>query len=472
MPTLLDLPNELLCKILEHIYPDDIPNFSLACKDIYSVAEDAVKIHLGREDTYEDIVLDGCHRHRENAHPLPLIREMCMDWRVGEYVKTLTIGCCGPCLDPAGFPVKETVEDTQQYKSEKRRDNKLNRRVMPTIRHYIEEKAVEWCLPPPSRFGVESLCDEAERGERSAMFALLLLFFLPNLEAICLSQYTWSALHLKDTILSMSKRDPQQSSRARKPFMSLKEVDLRGSPQDFIGEDADVLLWFTALPSMQKLYGDYVVGQWQPIEEWTIQPHTSNVTEIRLSNSAIRSEHLEQLFLGIRSLKKFTYHHNGQLAGGMEFKAHTILAALLRHAEHSLTFLAMFGNCDTFEEEDDGLDDLWCFQVLKELRLSIGIYQEALPYRVAPDGSRSKEDFKPLVQALPRSIETVSLSGVKEFRHVAALFVDFAKKKDLQLPNLKKIRFRGRYSEGNDGDWAQLMEMCEGLGVTLETILS
>ena len=472
MPTLLDLPNELLCKILDHIYPDDIPNFSLTCKDIYLVAEDTVKLHLDREDTYEDIVLHGCHRHRDNAHPLHLIKEMCMDWRVGEYVKTLTIECCGPCLDPAGFPGKENAEDTRRYKSEKKRDKNLNRKIVPAIRHYIEEKAIEWCLPPPSRFGVESLCDEAERGERSAMVALLLLFFLPNLEAICLFQYTWTALHLGDTILSMSKRDPQQSSRARKPFMSLKQVDLRGSRQDLIGEDVDVLIWFTALPSMQKLCGDYVVGHWQPVEEWTILPHTSNVTEIRLSNSAIQSEYLEQLFLGIRSLEKFTYHHNEEMAEGMEFKAHTILAALLRHAKHSLNFLAIFGSCDTFEEEDDGLDDLQCFQVLKELRLNIGIYYEALPYRVAPDGRRSREDFQPLVYALPRSIEILSLCGVKEFRHVAALFVDFAEEKDLRLPNLNKVRFLGRYREGNDGDWAQLREMCEGLGVTLETKLS
>ena len=472
MPKLLDLPNELLCKIFDHLYPDDIPNFALTRKDIYLVVKDAVKLHLDREDTYEDIVLHGCHRHEDNAHPLHSIKEMCIDWRVGEYVKTLTIECCGPCLDPARFPGEESAEDTLRYKSEKKRDKRLNRQIMPAIRHYIEEKAMEWCLPPPSCFEVESLCDEAERGERSAMVALLLLFFLPNLEAICLSQYTWSALHLRQTILSMSKRDPQQSSRARKPFMSLKQVELCGSRENSIGEDVDVLIWFTALPSMQKLYGDYVEGHWQLVEEWTILPHSSNVTEIRLSNSAIQSEHLEQLFLGIRSLERFTYHHNEQLAEGMEFKAHTILAALLRHAGHSLTFLAMFGNCDTFEEEDDGLIDLLLFQVLKELRLNMGIYQEALPWNVAPDGSRSREDFQPLVHALPRSIEIVSLCGVTEFRHVAALFVEFAEQKDLRLPNLNKIRFRGRFVKGYDEDWAQLREMCEGLGVMLETIFS
>ena len=470
MPTLLDLPNELLCKILDHIYPDDIPNFSLACRDVYFVAEDAVKLHLDREDTYEDIVLHGCHRHKVNAHPLHLIKEMCMDWRVGEYVKTLTIECCGPCLDPARFPGKEDVEDTRRYRSEKRRDNNFNQRVMSSIRHYIEEQAVQWCMPPPSLFGVMSLCDEAERGERSAMVALLLLFFLPNLEAICLSQYARSALYLRDTILSMSKRDPQQSSRARKPFMSLREVDVVGSPHDLIGEDFDVLIWFTALPSMRRLHGDYIGGHRQPVGEWTFLPHTSNVTEIHLSNSAIQSEHLEQLFLGIRSLERFTYHHVEQMAGGMEFKAHKILAALLRHARHSLNFLAMFGGSDTFEEEDDGLLDLEGFQVLKEVRLNIGIYYEALPYDVAPDGRRNPEDFQPFVYALPRSIETVSLCGVKEFRHVAALFVDFAKNKDLRLPNLKKVRFRGRYNEGDDGDWTRLREMCDGLGVSLETI--
>ena len=110
-----------------------------------------------------------------------------------------------------------------------------------------------------------------------------------------------------------------------------------------------MLIWLTALPSLQKLYGNYVGSHWQPAEEWIILPHTSNVTEIRLSNSAIQSEHLEQLFLAVRSLERFTYHHNEQMAGAMKFKAHKILAALVRHAKHSLNFLALFGNCDTFE---------------------------------------------------------------------------------------------------------------------------
>ena len=472
MPTILDLPNELLLKILDHIFPDDIPNFALTCKDVYEVAEDAVKLHLAREDTYEEVVLHGCHRHGDNAHPLPLIQEMCMDWRIGEYVKTLTIDCCGPWLDPARFHGKDHVEDIRRYKNEKKADNNLNQEVMPAIRGYIEEKANEWCLPPPNCFGVRSLCDEAERGERSAMVSLLLLFFLPNLEAICLSRYTWSISHLRDTILSMSKRDPQQSSRARKPFSSLKEVDLRGSRQDLVGEDADVLTWFTALPSMEKLYGDYVVGHWQPVEERTILPHTSNVTEIRLSNSAVQSEHLEQLFLGIRSLERFTYHHNEQMAEGMEFKAHKILAALLRHAKHSLRFLAMFGDSGTFEEADEGSMDLQGFQALKEVRLNIGTYYEALRFDVAPDGRRRFDDFQPLIYALPRSIEVVSLCGIKIFRHVRALFVGFAEKKDVRLPRLNKVRFRGNYVHGHDEEWAQLRELCEGLGVTMETKLS
>ena len=472
MPTILDLPNELLCEIFDHIYPDDIPNFALTCKDIYEVAEDAVKLHLAREDTYEEVVLHGCHRHGDNAHPLSLIKEMCMDWRVGEYVKTLTIDCCGLWFDPARFRDKENLEDARRFQSARRTDNDLNRKIMPSIRRCIEEKANEWCLPPPDCFGVKSLCDEAERGERSSMVSLLLLFFLPNLEAICLSQYTWSALHLRDTVFSMSRRDPEQSSRARKPFMSLKEVDLRGSRQDLIGEDVDVLICFTALPSMQRLHGEYVAGHWRPVNEWTILPHTSNVTEIRLSNSAIQSEHLEQLFLGIRSLERFTYHHDEQMAEGMEFKAHKILAALLRHAKHSLRFLAIFGDSDTFEEEDDGTMDLQGFQALKEVRFNIGTYYEALPYDVAPDGRRRIDDFQPLVYALPRSIEVVSLCGIKKFRHIAHLFVDFAEKKDVRLPNLNKVRFRGRYVHGHDEEWAQLRKMCEGLGVTMETKLS
>ena len=464
MAALLGLSNELLFKIIDQIHPNDLPKFSLICKDIYRVAKDAVETHLDRVDTYENLVLHGCHRHQANAHPLPLIKEMCMDWRIGEYVKTLTVECCGPPRDPARFPEEEDIEDTQKYTLEKKEDNLVNRSIMPAILDYVKEKADEWCIPPPNCFEIESLCKEGEEGDRSAMIALLLLLFLPNLEAIRFSQFTWGALYLKRTIISMSERDPQQGLRARKPFSNLKQVDIRGSRRSSRGKDFNVFIWFAALPSMRTLRGDVIGDHRQPFERCTIPPHTSNVTEISISNSAIHPVNLEQLLLRINSLERFTYGHNESMAGGQGLKVYTILNMLFDHAKHSLKFLALYGERCAFD---------WAayrahfhgFGALEELRLNTWLF---VSFRVASDRLRIREDVQPLVYALPLSIERITFFAVDDFSHVTALFFDFTEKKPSRLPRLNNIKIEGYCSEANDEDWAQLREMCRKLGVTLE----
>ena len=465
MPPLLDLPNELLFKIIDHIHPDDLPNFSLTCKDIYHLAGDAVELHLHRQGFYEDVLLHGCHRHKNNKHPLDLIKKMCMDWKIGEYVKTLTFECCQPPSNPIMFPEHEDMEDIRKYEVERRKDNTKNRAIMPAILGYIKEKAPEWSLSSPTFFGVEALCEEAEKGERSAMLALLLLLFLPNLHTIHLFHYTCCALFLKHTIISMPEQHFQQHSRARTPFANLKYVGLWGSRYNLRSEHFEVLMWFAALPSVRNLYGHCVAALGEPEEEWTIPPHTSNVTHIYLSNSAVRFEYLEHLLLGIKSLESFSYEHDKEMMAGMGMKAHKIFTALLQHAKQSLKVLELLGGCRVRAKDEDVID-LQAFEVLKELRLNIWIYVELLPYRGDPANRRDREDFQPLVYALPSSIEILELTYPRSFGHVAALFVDFAEKKDLRLPNLHTINFHCGYI-GNDEDWVPLREMCEQLGVTL-----
>lgn len=466
MPALLDLSNELLFKIIDQIHPDDVPHFSLTCKDIHHVAKEAVELHLEREETYEDVVLDGCHRHKDNDHPVDFIKELCMDWRIGQYVKTLTVNCCAPPVNPDWFPEEEDKEDTRKYEVEKRDDNIITRAVMPAIMGSIKEKAPEWTLSSPTFFGVEGLCSEAEDGDRSAMLALLLWVFLPNLEAIRLSRYTWDITFLKHAIESMSAQGLQQNSRASTPFTNLKRVYLCGSRGASWGENFEAFRWFAELPSMRKLDGDYVAGILRPEEEWKIPPHTSKVTHLRLIKSVVISECLEHLLLGIKSLESFAYEHNLEMTGGIGVEAHKILTALLRHAKHSLRKLRLYGGCDLREENER--IDLRGFEVLKELWVNVGIYVELLPYHGDPSGRRDREDYQPLVSALPSSIEIVWFSNPTCFHHVAALFVDFAEKKDLCLPNLREVSFCCDRI-GNDEDWALLREMCEQLGVTLGT---
>ena len=165
---LLDLSNELIYKIIDHIYSDDIINFSLTRKEVHDLAKDAVSLHRERKKTYERIVLDGCHRHQDPAHPLQVLKDLCMDGRIGTYVEMFTVECCTPPLDPCMYPEKEDKEDTRQFEFERIEDRIMTQRAMEAIQGYVDEYAVElglwlWYL---HGFRSDELCSKAARGDR------------------------------------------------------------------------------------------------------------------------------------------------------------------------------------------------------------------------------------------------------------------------------------------------------------------
>ena len=491
MPPLLDLSNELLYKIVDHIHPDDILNFSLCRKEIYLLAKDAVSLHVQRKRIYENILLHGCHRHEHNHHPLQLLRDICMDWRVGEYPKNLTIECChhpnnvGICVEDID------EEDIAEFKSEKGWDDVICQTTMRAIQGYIEENAAELGFPILNhahrgpyydndyhfdRFNVRLSCMQAEKGDRDAMLALLLLF-VPNLERICLARSTWDAECLESAIDWVAFQKLKQNPRARKLLMNLSRVRFLGYDDpdmlyaDGQGENFERFMSFAALPSMRTMFGDFVEGIHDGEWKWEFPPHTSNVTEIILHHSAVKAQFLSNLLVGIQALKRFTYDHNIELSGGRGMKPHEILPALLEHARHSLEYLHVTGDCE-FGDEDSVTYNrcLQGFEVLKEVYLGCTVYA-GFYCEGPPDIISSRQNFLPLVYILPPSIETVSIHGYRVLRHATELLADLAGEKQLRVPKLNKIFFVDSDDwEWDDGVCAPAMKrMCEKVGVKLET---
>ena len=464
MPALLDLSNELLLKIIDQIHPDDIPNFSLTCKDIHHVAKDAVKFHLDREETYEDVVLDGCPRHEDYDHPLEFIKEMCMDWRIGEYVKNLRIECCSPPVGRDNIPEEEYEEDLRKYEKELREDNIMSQTTMQVIQPYVEEKAVERKFTYPTRIDMELLCSEAASGKRMEMIALLLLF-IPNLKSLELIKCSPVTTHLREMIFTISEE--QWSFGVRKLLTNLESVMLEGDSDNGIAPALEPLLWFAAIPSVRTLHGYYVHGVLGAPYKMTLPPKSSNVKKVCLLDSAVREDVLEQLLVGIDSLESFTYSHNTDIAKGQGMNARKILSALHQYAKHSLKFLDLWGFCEPARESGDTISNLKGFEVLKELQLSSSVFVEMLHWHETPEGRCRVKDFQPLVDFLPPSIEQVKFFRFPDFGYDQALFVDFNEEKDRCLPNLTEIIFYGRKIEGGEEYWANVVEACEKVGVKL-----
>lgn len=464
MPELLDLPNEILDKIVDQIHPDDIINFSLSRLRIYRVARDAVSLHLERKTTYEDVVLHGCHRHADNAHPLRLIQDICTDWRIGEYPKVLMIECCHHPLGPDFVPEDQHDEkDTRMYEAEKREDDIINDTTMQVIQGDIEDKYVELGFPYPTHFDVDIMCIEAVRGERSAMLGLLLLF-VPNLEELCLDRFTLSALYLHPAVGPMSELNVRRSPGARKPLMKLSVITFLGSDNNvWGGENFEAFGWFSALPSLRQIKGRFVEGHDEPLTNWT---DTSNVTEILLRQSAVYAKNVAQLLIGIKALTHFTYEYKQGWNQRME--ACKIVAALHQYAKHSLEYLSLTGS---YEGNDDMKNPcLQGFEVLKQFYLQGDIYTELLSYRdLSPGRGSDRKEIQPLVYVMPASIERIGIFQDGVSGHTSDLLVDFAEEKDLRLPKLNKVMILDFGTNLIEDGGEAMRGICEKVGVSLET---
>ena len=469
MPSLLELSNEILYEIIERIHPDDIISFSLSRLHLHRLAEKAVALHLQRKRIYENVLLHGCHRHEDNAHPLKLMQEMYMDWRVGEYIKCLTFECCHHPNGVDDAHEEEDANDIKTFEVEKRVDDTICQTTMQAIQGYIKEKVVQLGFIPqttyPYGFNVRKACQDAETGTREAMLALL-FFFVPNLEDICLARSTRSTWHVQEAIRSISSQKLQQNPRAQKVLKNLSQVRFLGYDNDEDlysderGEDVEVFMSFAALPSMRTMLGDFVAGTDEPADVWPFAPHTSNVTEIILRNSAVEAGYLKELLAGIKSLKRFTYDHNNSLtdAGAMETLG--IIEALHDHAKHSLEYLALTGTWDPHGGRSEiqpcsGL--LREFETLKEFVLHSSVY---IQYAVMIGN---------LVDLLPPSVETVQLLGADVPQNLIGRLKDFFEQKQQRLPRLKKLVL-GRSHRHGPAVWERrLRERLEEIGVELVT---
>ena len=479
MPQLLDLANEILYKIVDQIHPNDIVNFSLCRKDIHELAKNAVALHVRRKRILENIVLHGCHRHRPNSHPIGLIRDICMDWRNGEYTKSLIIQCChNPDSTPEDDDPDQYEEDARLYETEKKEDDKCVQSVMQSIQDYIEEKVVESGIPTlsqlrrgekhtddtvsRSRFDVEDACEHVKKGRRDTMLALLLLF-LPNLERLQLAQFTWGVFDLLSMIDLISPQNLQGVPRSRRPLMNLSQVYLLGSDDNRAGEDFNLFMPFAALPSMRSINGAFVEGQ-DMINDWIFAPHTSSITEITLRESAVRPECLAEMIGAIKVLKRFVYDYTVNYDAGVAMHIQNIIGILLEHAKHCLEFLQITGDWNLRIGERGShpcKGSLRGFEVLKEVVLDSYVYVEPasdgdpgyIPNNII-NGENSGYTVRSLVEVLPPSIETIQLVGSELAEHVPRFLRHLLEQKELRLPRFRTLVIRMKdYRPGSEWEW-------------------
>ena len=455
MPNILNLPKELLRRIIHYVPRFDLLSLALCQKFIYAMTNEHLKQHLALRKRYsslnfgcfnEEYDIDTCD---DTKSALLFLGHIIEDPEIAYYPTVVRMGGCfpedEPTLDPDGF--KEIIETRQAFIT------KHSDFLKTIIRecNFITDEEKE---SPPIQ-------DLNLRREVVAMAFLLTL--LPKLKSLTMQRWSVAdeSYHVRDLFQRVAGANLGITSLGHdRALTQLREFSI-DSTREF-GDSMELFGQFALLPSMRVLRGHKVAGMQF---EWPrgFPPRSSQVTEVNIDHGFISGGAFEALLSGISALKKFKYYHAGSLWGGVKYDAAGIVEALRKYAGSTLQSLDL----ETYEElldpeadeEDTSVEEsamqlvgsLGLFKALRSLRIENTAFQmpqhDDNTYTANEGISDKAEDEGPtmerLVDLLPRSIVSLTLIQVMDDKDIQELLRDMAVLKTERLPQLKRITFEG-----------------------------
>lgn len=433
MAILLDLANELLLQILDCLPPIELVSFAMSCKHINTLAQDNLILHRQRIERYQDVILWGCSRHQDQPHPILLLRDICNDWKVAYYARSLTIECCG--RDQLGLI---------SYRNNARgahipRDieKSVLKSVLPEITIPVRKMlsmAFQW-----DEAKVNWVLDVTEHGARGAILGLLIVS-LPGIKSISFKDYAWRDDLWIDSLKSIiDQQNPHSGSSGANFLMDVSELNLA---QQY--ESRSDMLWsivpFMTLPSLRVIRGaslsSYSLHNNPFVDNPGLPP--SPVTEIDLQTSKLTTNDIGNVLRHMQVLKRFRYDRQIDTYRGAELGE--IVRALLACAGQTLESLALTGATLSREPWDHDMKDfLRNFKVLEELHLPSHAF---LTSKSKSSRRFLVKEYTPrLVDVLPASIETVRLDGEVTWKEIAPLLLGLPEGRVECLSKLKEILF-------------------------------
>lgn len=443
MSGLLQLANETLYQMISNVSPDDVVNLSLCSKEIHRLCHDALELHQERTKSFSNIVFRECTIHKEGAHPIALLAEICNDWRVAYYVTSMTIDCF--VLDPW------QAETDVEMKAPEGQDRDLalgflfkklrsDMQALMSKSPYFEKS---------NTFdGIPQYCWEEVRDPALG----LLLVLLPNLKSVSLSDYMWQAKSFRKVlgrIVSCHALSISHEQSRSMPLSNLAEVKIYGFDEWYpMEDDLGSFEYWVSLPSTHSLFGS-VIESYSDFK-WHHALKSSNVTDVNLQKSSLSGKHLGQLLSGIKALRRFTYDYDEQIYNRGGEHVPRIVRTLLKHTKSTLESLTITGYMPS--QRFMGGISLKPLERLKIARFPCCLFlKDEADFEGEDDEVDLKmwlDDIPRLINLLPATIEKIELDGEIKMGSVESLLIDMdGPDQELLIPNLKKIVFNEAFVE-------------------------
>ena len=462
MANLLDLPNELLDRIILNVWPFDLPSLAICNKIIYNLAEKALKQHLALQKRYSTLAFakdDDVFESKasdDTKSALLFLGRIIEDPEIAYYPTVVQMG---------GF-------HSVYYECDKKDEEVFNNRLACVHKYSDRLKELldgcDFILDQEKEDMLTHISDPWRDGVARAF----LLALLPNLKSLILQNiYDLDYPEESDYIQNLIQNIVKRVARSNLDIMStghgqaltrLRELTIRGADRSDT-RSMEPFGFFAVLPSIRALRGHRIYAD---IFRWddAFRPKSSNVTEITIECSFISSNAFEVLFSGISALTKFKYHHEGELIDDDDDHDHDevynsagIVEALRKHAASTLQSLDL----ETSGTSIWGVDatqivgSLRMFTSLRSLRIEEKAF--VLPLTGNNDITQTSErgnklkakdkgfPMERLVDLLPPSIVDITLVRTLGAEEICELLRDMAVSKKERLPHLRRIIVESRY---------------------------
>ena len=383
MPQLIELPNEVLERIIESFLPDDIDNFSISCRQFYALSAAKFPKHKEMKHLY---AYASCSRDGSGSftfeHPVFLLQTLCENPHIANYIKTLWI-----------------------------EDYLLTKKAVETANDILEE--VQAIVQSYNRL---LSTEERDRWAKDFLFGFddgytaLIAMMLPCLEKLVIED---------DGALRDMHRLHKAHSRSRPlsgtmTLSKLSRVELTYGGGAFENGYADDILFYASLPSIRYLR---VTGlndvKWATL--WASTEAESTLTVLILDGCEIHPQNLERIIGSTTALQEFSnrcFLPNGEGSFHIypscyvpDKNPEEILRSLLQFSKHSLVQLDLTDWAHKPRESIyRGLymGSLQDFQALKNLRVEYRMFVEGIGHTVKTHR---------MIDLIPVSLESVTLTG-------------------------------------------------------------
>ena len=508
MPNLLDMPNEILCAVIDHVNPGDLEHFAESSPLLKRLATNALEVHHEREYEYAEIVLCGCH-HQSGCHPVHLLEQICAKPQLTWYPTSLRVECCGGELEEHADEEFAPLMDDEEFDKNMASGFYDGRNDWETDAINVYEVMKVWAEDIRERIYHSGYFDEEfsdrwynkiRKGSREGILGLLLIL-LPNLDFIVLRGYTWQATFFGEIVKRITgpcRGDSSSKDRSSAQVLTkmhevrlLRAYENRQTPEDF-----DVVGSFARLPSMKRVYvvaaasrGEHSPEILPNNETWAqMESQSSNVDEIDVySGGDLNEESIMHCLRSLKTLRKFRYDWDGLRRAGIPDidldcdRVNHILAAIAARFQSSLEYLSLKGNPRV------GTSQIYIslngFDKLTKASLPVQLFAlapETKPGESTPDKTTTLDigdGDKPrasslaklarLVDILPRSMEEIKFYGAIGIQSVETMLEGLEEHRADRLPRLEKLSFKflGRSAYSNTA--TVLLDRFRGLGIHL-----